>query len=82
MSNQGNSDGNTDGLETTPSCVGEVSTKQRDDVYPKRDRRCPDTFSSFQSQLLVSSRIRVDAPYRFSYAKNNLCQSNNICHVN
>ena len=37
MSNQGNSDGNTDGLETTPSCVGEISTKQRDDVYPKRD---------------------------------------------
>lgn len=35
MSNERNGDGNTNGLESTPSCVRKVGAKQRNDIDPR-----------------------------------------------
>ena len=36
VTEEGDGDGDADGLETTPACVREVSTKERNDVDPER----------------------------------------------
>lgn len=34
VANKGDKNGDTDGLETTPTCVGDVCTKERNNVDP------------------------------------------------
>ena len=36
VAEKSDSDRDANGLEATPSCVGDVSAKQRNHVYPKR----------------------------------------------
>lgn len=41
VANEGDGDRDTDGLETTPSCVGDVCAKQGNDIHPARDNHQP-----------------------------------------